>query len=323
MGKSGKSGVAAAVAAAVLVALAVAAAGTGAARGKGAAPAASSAPAGQVAPAHRALADTAAYEGLGAWLDIYDTDLRRAADATVARFSAAGVSTVFLETSSWTRTYDLQAPDLTGAFLDAAHAAGLRVVAWYLPGFQSTALDLRRSRAAILFRSPTGGAFDGLALDIEDATVADAVLRTRRLVALVAGVRAAAPRPYALGAIVPAPVGMLLRPSYWPGFPWAKLAARFDAFVPMTYSSYHSLGTDGAFGYTVANVALLRALVGDPAVPVHVVGGLAASLRAADVDGFVRAAQQQEVAGGSLYDAATTKSGLWARLAPLALLRPA
>ena len=112
-------------------------------------------------------------------------------------------------------------------------------------------------------------------------------------------------------------IGLLLRPSYWPGFPWAQLAASLDAFVPMTYSSYRTLGVDGVFGYTVANVALLRALVGDPAIPVHVVGGVASSLRVADVDGFVRAAQQQQVAGASLYDAATTRAALWPRLAPL------
>ena len=317
--RKGESGVAAAVAAAVVVALA-GAAGVSAATpaGQGAAPAvattvATTAP----APPLRPFAATAAYQGLGAWLDVFDTALRRNAAATVERFQAAGVSTVFLETSSWSRPYDVQAPELTGPFLDAAHAAGLHVVAWYLPGFQNVTLDVRRALAAVRFRSATGGAFDGLALDIEDSTVADAAARTRRLLVEVARVRAAAPRPYALGAIVPAPLGLLLRPSYWPGFPWAQLAASLDAFVPMIYSSYRTLGVDGVFGYTVANVALLRALVGDPAIPVHVVGGVASSLRVADVDGFVRAAQQQQVAGASLYDAATTRAALWPRLAPL------
>lgn len=303
------------MAAAAVVALVVAVAGAGAAGSRPAHPVAARSAA---TPA----ADTAAYQGLGAWIDVFDTGLRRAATTTVSQFAAAGVSTVFLETSSWSRDYDLQAPDLTGAFLDAAHAAGLRVVAWYLPGFQSPAVDLRRARAAVAFRSATGGAFDGFALDIEDTTVANIPLRTRRLLALVDGVRAVAPRPYALGAIVASPIGMLLKPSYWPEFPWAQLAARMDAFVPMVYSSYRTLGKDGVFGYTVANVALLRALVGDPAMPVHVVGGVADTLRPADVDGFVRAAQQQQVSGASLYDAATTKVTLWPRLAPVAALRP-
>ena len=302
-----RAGVAAAVAASVVVALALAAGGAGAARGKGAVRGAG------------AVADTAAYTGLGAWLDVFDTGLRRNAAATVAGFQAAGVTTVFLETSSWTRTYDLQAPELTGPFLDAAHAAGLKVVAWYLPGFQNVTLDVRRALAAVNFSSASGGRFDGLALDIEDTTVKDAAVRTRRLLLEVARVRAAAPRPYAIGAIVPAPVAMLLRPSLWPGFPWGQLALSMDAFVPMTYSSYHRLAGDGVFGYTVANVALLRALVGDPAVPVHVVGGLASSLSIADADAFVRGAQQQQVAGASLYDAATMRAGLWPRLAPLAV----
>lgn len=268
----------------------------------------------------RSSVDTTAYEGLGTWLDVFDTDLRREASATVALLVRRGVSTVFLETSSWSRPYDLQTPNLTGAFLDTAHAAGLRVVAWYLPGFQNPALDARRSLAAIYFRSAAGGAFDSFALDIEDTTVRNVSIRTGRLLALVARVRAAAPGPYPLGAIVASPLGMLLKPDYWPGFPWQRLAAAMDVFVPMAYSSYRSLGVDGAFAYTVANVALVRALAGDQAVPVHVVGGLAGALTTADVAGFVRGALQQEVVGASLYDAATTRAALWPRLAPIARL---
>ena len=281
----------------------------------GAAPTRPAAPA-----AARAYVDTTAYEGLGAWLDVFDSELRRDASATVAMLVQRGVSTVFLETSSWSRPYDLQLPDLTGAFLDTAHAAGLRVVAWYLPGFQNAALDARRSLAAIRFRSAAGGAFDSFALDIEDPTVRSASVRTGRLLALVARVRAAAPGPYALGAIVPSPLGLLLKPDYWPGFPWERLSASMDVFVPLAYSSYRSIGADGAFAYTVANVALVRALTGNPEVRVHVVGGLAGGLTAADVAGFVRGALQQEAVGASLYDAATTRAALWPHLAPIARL---
>ena len=311
-----RPGAAARVAGALLAALAAAVvAATLVSAPTGAAPSRPAAP-----TLARAYVDTTAYEGLGAWLDVFDTDLRRDATKTVARLVQRGVSTVFLETSSWSRPYDLQTPDLTGAFLDTAHAAGLRVVAWYLPGFQNAALDTRRSLAAIRFRSAGGGAFDSFALDIEDATVRDVKARTRRLLALVARVRAAAPGPYALGAIVPSPLGMLLKPDYWPGFPWQRLAATMDVFVPMAYSSYRSLGADGAFAYAVANVALVRALAGNPTVPVHVVGGLAGALTAADVAGFVRGALQQEAVGASLYDAATTRAALWPPLAPIARL---
>ena len=305
----GGAALVACLAAALLAAAVLAAAPAGAAPARPGAPAAA-----------RAYFDTTAYEGLGAWLDVYDTDFRRDASATVASLVGRGVSTVFLETSSWSRPYDLQTPDLTGAFLDTAHAAGLRVVAWYLPGFQDATLDARRSLAAIRFRSAAGGAFDSFALDIEDATVRNVAVRTKRLLALVARVRVAAPGPYALGAIVPSPLGMLLRPSYWPGFPWERLSASMDVFVPMVYSSYRSLGANGAFAYTVANVALVRALAGDTAIPVHVVGGLAGALTAADAAGFVRGALQQEVVGASLYDAATTQAALWPRPPPIARL---
>ena len=313
--------VAAGLAALAAVAAGVVAPAPAPASAAAAAAAGAAAPGRAAAATTRSAVDTTAYEGLGAWLDVFDTDLRRNASATVARLSAQGVTTVYLQTSNWSRTYDVQAPDLTGAVLDAAQAAGMKVVAWYLPGLQSPAVDLRRSRAAIAFRSASGAAFDGFALDIEDTSVRDAALRTKRLLALLRGIRATAPRPYPIGAIVPPPVAMLFNPAYWPGFPWAQIAAASDAFVPMAYSSYRRFGAGGVFQYTVANVALLRALVGDPGLPVHVVGGVASGMKAPDVEGFVEAAVQQGAAGGSLYDVATTRAAHWPLLAPLTALR--
>ena len=47
-------------------------------------------------------------------------------------------------------------PDRAGRFIDAAHAAGLRIVAWYLPSFLSVKTDARKALAAIRFRSANG-----------------------------------------------------------------------------------------------------------------------------------------------------------------------
>ena len=44
----------------------------------------------------------------------------------------------------------------------------VKVVAWYLPGFVKPAVDARRARAMLTFRTPKGAAFDGVALDIEN-----------------------------------------------------------------------------------------------------------------------------------------------------------
>ncbi len=67
------------------------------------------------------------------------------------------------------------APDVDPAtvarFITAAHAAGIRVVAWYLPTFGRPRAGQSRALAAIRFRSSGGDAFDAFALDIESARI--------------------------------------------------------------------------------------------------------------------------------------------------------
>ena len=60
----------------------------------------------------------------------------------------------------------------------------LAVVAWYLPGFVQPAVDVRRTRAMLAFRTPQGGSFDGVSLDIESLRLKSVGLRTKRLLAL-------------------------------------------------------------------------------------------------------------------------------------------
>ena len=118
-----------------------------------------------------------------------------------------GVRTLYLQTGNYSQRADLVRPSALGRFVDAAHAAGLRVVAWYLPSFLYPAQDTRRALAAIRFRSPTGQRFDAFALDIEASLVRHVPLRNQRLLRLSAQLRAATGPGYALGAIIPSPVG--------------------------------------------------------------------------------------------------------------------
>src|SRR5206468_2176981 len=129
-----------------------------------------------------------------------------------------------------------------GRLVDAAHAAGLRVVAWYLPTLLYPARDLRRVLAALHFTTPAGGRFDSFALDIEASDVRTVSLRNARLAVLAAALRAAAGPAYPLGAIVPSAVGMELHPKYWPDFPYAQLRQSFDVFLPMAYFTYRVKG---------------------------------------------------------------------------------
>ena len=65
----------------------------------------------------------------------------------------------------------------------------MRVVAWYLPSLAHINVDLRKSMAAITFRSVAGSGVDSFALDIESRVVTDPTIRTARLMDLSQRIR--------------------------------------------------------------------------------------------------------------------------------------
>jgi hypothetical protein len=255
--------------------------------------------------------DTSAYEGLGTWVDIFDGTVLAKPEAAVARMRDLGVTTLYLQTSNYTQKVDLVRPTALERFIDAAHANGLRVVAWYLPSLGNVARDLRRSLAAVRFRSPTGNAFDSFALDIEAEVVRSAKTRSTRLLGLSRALRQAVGPNYPLGAIVPSPRGMELRPAYWPGFPYEGLAKSYDVFMPMGYFTYRYKSAAAARAYTEANLEILRTETGNEALVVHAVGGLAGPATLAQVRAFSTAAADGGAIGASLYDYATTSAAEW------------
>jgi hypothetical protein len=228
---------------------------------------------------------------------------------------ARGVRTLYIETSNFRRGRPFVHREELERFVDVAHARGLAVVAWYLPGFAQPDLDLRRSLLAIRFRTPSGERFDSFALDIESPEVANPFIRTARLRDLSEAIRQAVGEDYPLGAIVPSPRGMQKHPEYWPGFPWADLHRLYDVFVPMTYFTWRTSGMDGARSYSTSNVRIIRREVGDRSVPIHVIGGISEESTTAEARGFVRAVRQLGVLGGSYYDFPGTTPGQWAELA--------
>jgi len=256
----------------------------------------------------------AAYRGLGSWLDIYETDALDDPEGTVLAMKSYGVRTIFIETSNYNRAKAILYPDLVGAFLDAAHREGMRVVAWYLPDFARLKRDLERSMAATLFRSASGQRFDSFALDIEASVVEDPAARSRRLLALSAEIRAAVGPSYPLGAITPNPVRLATDTGFWPDFPYGALTQYFDVFVPMDYFGSVAGGLRGAHDYTAQAIDLIREGTGDPTVPIHVIGGIADDLNDREVRGFVHAVRERGVLGASLYNFSVTGSEDWAEM---------
>jgi hypothetical protein len=254
--------------------------------------------------------DLSAYTGLATWVDLYDPRILARPETAVASMAGHGVRTLFLETSNYQMGQDIVRPDRIGRFVEAAHARGLQVVAWYVPSFANLARDKRRVLAAIDFQSRGGEQFDSFALDIEARVVRSAAARSARLVLLADRLRAAAP-DLTLGAIVPSPRGMQRLSWYWPGFPFEQLAQDFDVFLPMGYFTYRSRQPRFSSVYTRLNISLLREWTGNPALPVHAIGGLARDASPAQVREFVKAARAGQALGSSLYDFADTTPRQW------------
>ena len=253
------------------------------------------------------------FAGLGTWVDIYSTEWADP-EAAVAAMAQHGVRTLYLETGNYSHGDAIFRPDDAGRFIDAAHAAGLKVVAWYLPSFANVKIDARKAVAAIRFRSANGERFDGFALDIEATKVRSLALRDQRLLFLSARLHHAVHRRYALGAITPSPVGM--SPSYWPEIPYHALTRYYKAFLPMAYFTLRGIHTRaGARAFLTSTVSDIRLASGAPSFPIHLIGGLSGSMRASEVNGFLDAVTQTKPLGFSLYNFGQTTPATWKRLA--------
>jgi hypothetical protein len=261
--------------------------------------------------------DLDAYRGLGAWLDIYNARLYRRPEPVLDDLVARGVGTLYLQTTNYRRRGPFQFPRAMGRILEAAHARGIKVVAWYLPDFVHLKRDLRWSLAAIRFKSPSGQQFDSFGLDIEASEVEKYWVRNRRLLQLSSLIRQAVGPEYPLAAIVPSARMLQIRRSYWPGFPFARLAGIYDVFMPMSYYSYRDYGSRAVHAYVAETVDLIRRKTRDPGIPIHVIGGIADGSNRAESLAFVRAVREYGLIGASLYDYKVSGAEDWEALAQI------
>lgn len=261
---------------------------------------------------------TLPFRGTGAWVSLFTNEWGNPVAASQA-MAAHGVRTLYLETGRSNSASAIARPE-TGAFLDAAHAAGLDVVAWYYPTFRQPDLDIARLLATARFQSPSGGTFDGIGIDIEDESVKIITRRNARLLSVMRRVRAAIPS-MPIGAITYPPVALDMNTKVWPTFPWVQVARLSDAMIPMAYWRYDTHAPVGAAWYTAGNLVALRFLTGRPNLVVHIVGLVPASL--AEVAAFAHQAGANGAAGLSLYPAQSVASGAWPLLNSAAATLPA
>ena len=200
-----------------------------------------------------------------------------------------------------------------GALLERAHEHDIAVVPWFLPRTVAPADDLATMRQIVKLRVG-GESFDGIGLDLESSEVPDITLRNQRTVAFAKQVRKLVGASVPVAAIVyPAVQLEVLNTTLWPDFPYPAVNRSVDLWMPMSYYTYRDTvsGLRSAYRYTVDSVDRLRKRVGDPDVPVHLIGGLAEDSTPDDYLDMTRAARTTNALGWSVYDYATTGSWAW------------
>jgi hypothetical protein len=252
-----------------------------------------------------------AYRGLATWVDVYDHRAWANPEAAVKDMASHGVRTLFIQTGNSSSKSAIFDPPAQRAFIRAAHARGMKVVAWYLPDMVDVTTDYDRIAQAIRFRTPDGQSFDSFALDIESTAVTPESARNQALDTLSVKIRSLVGGSYSLGAIIPSPVGIAKQAGNWDTFPYESVAKTYDVFVPMGYYTFHGRGAASAAADTRANVSILRAQPGCADVRIHLIGGLAEKSTPAEVQAFVKATRKTGCIGASLYGWAGTTAADW------------
>lgn len=252
----------------------------------------------------------APYAGLGSWIDLFNRGPWRNPSATVRKMHQRGVRTIFLQTSTYGSPSAIVYPKKVAEFIASAHRRGMYVVAWSVPSFVTWRQDTRRALAAIRFRTGKGEAFDSFGLDIEANIIKSIAKRNNRLLMISDRIREVAGDDYPLGAIIPDPGYQ----TYWPDFPYKRIAARYDVIVPMSYWTFQTHGYKNVRDYTSTNIEVIRRETGNSETPIHHIGGIADEVGRPAARGWIKAIKEHRVLGGSLYDYPITSEKTWREL---------
>ena len=194
------------------------------------------------------------------------------------------------------------------ALVPAAHAAGLRVMAWGFPYLYDPVGDAAWSAQVLAWRTPTGQQIDGFSADIEEPTEGVDLTAQRTGVYLQAVRKAAGSR--LLVATVYPPLD-----SYWAAghYPYATMARYVDAFAAMIYWECTDPGADAA-----GDVARLSTLK-----PVHIIGqaydmaaegGRPLPPSAAEITEFMSSGRQAGALGASFWVWQSARPEEWAAI---------
>jgi hypothetical protein len=246
--------------------------------------------------------DISPVSGKGMWLTTWPTsqlDVSR----VVARAKAAGLHQLWLRTGGSHEGW--YGGRFLSALLPAAHAAGIKVIAWDFPTLSDPLRDVRRADRVITGRFG-GQRIDGFSPDIE--TITEGTFNTdQRVRVYLSRVRRDAGRlPIVATVLRPTPAMLA-------SYPYRAEAPYVDVFAPMVYWSCTEPGA--ATMQAIRPLAKLR--------PVHVIGqsfnmasmgGRHGMPTAREIWRFLDVAKRAGAVGASLYLYEETHRPQWRAL---------
>ena len=244
----------------------------------------------------------AAIRGKGMWLTTWP-DTRLDVARVVARAQAAGLTQLWVRTGGSNQGW--YGDRLLPALLPAAHAAGLRVVAWDFPTLSDPVADARRA-AHVTRATFAGHRIDAFSPDIEE--IAEGTFDSKRRVRLYLSLvrRDAGNLPVVATVLRP------LTPALT-GRPYRAMAPYVDAFAPMIYWSCNEPGATA--------LSALRPL--SKLRPVHLIGqsydmgpegGRHGRPTGREIWRFLDVAKRAGAVGASLYVYDQTRHPQWQAL---------
>ncbi|MBV9292174.1 MAG: hypothetical protein JO222_06970 [Frankiales bacterium] len=252
--------------------------------------------------AHRHV-DLGAVTGKGMWLTTW-ADTKVDVPTVIARARAAGVHQLWVRTGG---TYQGWYGDrLLTRLLPAAHAAGIKVIAWDFPTLSDPLRDVRRARHDLTGRW-AGQRLDGFSADLE--TIYEGTFETPRRVQVYLS------RVRVLAGAMPV-IATVLRPTpeQLVTYPYRAEAPYVDVFAPMVYWSCNEPGATA--------LSALKPLV--RMRPVHLIGqsynmgpegGRHGMPTAREIWRFLDVARRAGAVGASLYDYSESRAPQWRALA--------
>jgi hypothetical protein len=141
-------------------------------------------------------------------------------DALVRAAQLAGLTHLYAEVAI--SQYGFYGRNTLDRLLPAAHAAGIKVIAWVYPTLADVASDVRLTQQVATYRAPNGDRADGIAADIEEVTTEPAVYAYGQMVRTLLG-------PDELL------VASVLHPLTHAGYPYGAIGAFWNVVAPMDY----------------------------------------------------------------------------------------